>query len=412
MISHIPSTARPLPPVLLKLAQLPASLRYGTAFFVAFRLLWWLWGVVVVSLIRVQLPVRSWMVSAAAPLTGLGGWLLEPWNRWDVLWYVRIAVEGYSQADGRSAFGPLLPLLIRGLAPLMGAQPLAAAGFIADLACWGSLVLFYRVAEELRLDGRRVLIGLLSYPVAFFLFVPYADGLLLCCALAAWLAARTGRWPLAGFFGALAVLTKVTGLMLLVPFAWEAAVAWRAARPAGRRLLWQSAWLLLLPTAACLWPLVRANLLSQAQTLSNFGLLTPFVSADFAVGWSNVGLVWPWQALVTSVALALRPQPDVGTVIAAVHLAVAVWAVAMLARTPRLGQPGLTLFVGFVILANLVFVVIDNPLIDAPRRWLLAFPLFLAASQLPISWTRLWMPIGLTLQLALATLFIGWLMVG
>jgi hypothetical protein len=53
MISHIPSTARPLPPVLLKLAQLPASLRYGTAFFVAFRLLWWLWGVVVVSLIQV-----------------------------------------------------------------------------------------------------------------------------------------------------------------------------------------------------------------------------------------------------------------------------------------------------------------------------------------------------------------------
>ncbi len=398
-------------PFYSKFAQWPASVRYGTAFFVVLRLFWWLWGGLIMALTPGGLPMRPWMRPTAAPLTGVVGWLLEPWNRWDVLWYVRIAAEGYTQSDGRGAFAPLLPLLIRGLSPLMGGEPLAAAALVADLACWGSLVLFFRAAEDVGVDGRRSLLALVSYPAAFFLFVPYADGLLLCCALAAWLAARAGRWPLAGLFGALTVLTKVTGLLLVIPLAWEAVTVWRAARGRGWYAWRPAPWLLALPAAAFGWALVRAGLQGQAAAFSANGVLTNLISPDFQTEWHNV-LAWPWQALAASVAAPVRLWPRFDAVIAAVDLLLAAWVFMLLVRTRRLHHPGLTWFSTAVVVANLAFIVADTPLIDAPRRWLLAFPLFLSAATLPDRWTRLWLLVALTLQLILAVLFVNWIMVG
>ena len=393
--------------------QWPASVRYGTAFFVVMRLFWWLWGALVMAVLPGGLPLRSWMIPAAPALTGVFGWLLEPWNRWDVLWYVRIAVEGYTQADGRSTFSPLLPALIGGLSPLLGGQPLAAAALVADLACWGSLVLLFRAAQDVGGDGRRTLLILLSYPSAFFLFVPYADGPLLFCALAAWLAARSARWPLAGLFGALAVLAKVTGLLLLIPLGWEAVSAWRAGRRAGRPVWWPALWLLLPPLAAVGWAVVRTSLLGQqGLDFANLGLLAPLVSPDYEVEWQGRMIVWPWQALVAFVAAPVRLWPRLDAFIAVVDLLLAVWMVVFLVHTRRLNRPGLTWFAAAVVVANMTLIVADTPLIDAPRRWLMAFPLFLAAATLPPRWTRLWLLVTLPLQLILAVLFVKWIMVG
>ena len=393
-------------------AQLPAEIRYGTAIFFAMRLFWWLWGALVSGLVRVSLPMQTWMMPAAARLTGLAGGLLEPWNRWDVLWYMRIALEGYGPHDGRGAFAPLLPLLIRGISLLMGGAPLAAAALVSNLACWGSLVLLFRAAEDLGVDGRRALLALVSYPLAFFLFVPYADGLLLCCALAAWLAARSGRWPLAGLLGALAVLTKVTGLLLVIPLAWQAVTAWRAARERGGQVWWPALSLLLLPAAELAWVLQRTIWHGQGTALTLAGVLTHLVSPDFRIGWESTQFAWPWAALASAVAAPVREWPRFEAAIAAVDLVLIAWVILALVGTWRLRHPGLAWFSLAVVVANLMFVVTDTPLIDVPRRCLLAFPLFLAFAALPPRWMRLWLLVAWPLQLILSVLFLNWLMVG
>ncbi|HET9908472.1 MAG TPA: hypothetical protein VFQ23_17615, partial [Anaerolineales bacterium] len=56
----------------------------------------------------------------------IGGWLwkllLEPWYEWDVLRYVDIARDGYGINDGRAAYHPLLPFLMRGIGDILGGQ--------------------------------------------------------------------------------------------------------------------------------------------------------------------------------------------------------------------------------------------------------------------------------------------------
>src|SRR6478672_6618881 len=48
------------------------------------------------------------------PFTGLADTLLSPLARWDSAWYLNIAHSGYGGPS--SAFFPLYPLLVRGLA--------------------------------------------------------------------------------------------------------------------------------------------------------------------------------------------------------------------------------------------------------------------------------------------------------
>lgn len=62
---------------------------------------------------------------------------------------------------------------------------------------------------------------LLAYPFAFFLAAGYTEGLFLAFAAGALLWAREGRWARAAFAAFLAALTRNTGLILVLPLAWE-----------------------------------------------------------------------------------------------------------------------------------------------------------------------------------------------
>src|SRR5918999_1347000 len=47
-----------------------------------------------------------------APLGGLGETLLTPLARWDAVWYLGIAANGYTGAGPEAAFFPLYPMLV------------------------------------------------------------------------------------------------------------------------------------------------------------------------------------------------------------------------------------------------------------------------------------------------------------
>src|SRR6187551_1760365 len=46
--------------------------------------------------------------------------LLAPLARWDSVWYLRIADSGYGDSAPRTAFFPLYPLLVGGVATVLG----------------------------------------------------------------------------------------------------------------------------------------------------------------------------------------------------------------------------------------------------------------------------------------------------
>jgi hypothetical protein len=157
----------------------------------------------------------------AAPFEGALGWLLNPWGHWDGVWFIKIAVAGYAEADGSTAFFPLYPLLLRYLGVLFGGN-LLLTGIVISLVCYtGAMLLLYRLVLD-QFDSRTaaltvVLISLV--PVSLFFQAVYTESLFLLLSLACFLWARKGSWKLAGLAALLATLTRSTGVLLLVPMA-------------------------------------------------------------------------------------------------------------------------------------------------------------------------------------------------
>ncbi|MHC5908807.1 mannosyltransferase family protein [Streptomyces sp. S6] len=154
--------------------------------------------------------------------------------RWDALWYVRVAEQGYGyevrlpngDVHSNLAFFPLLPWLERllhSLTPLSYAD----AGFVVSLlsslaAAWG----IFAVADHVY-GGRAALYAVLLWavlPVGIVQSMAYSESLF--TALAAWslYAVLTGRWVTAGTLASLAGLTRPVGLAVVLAV-WAAGLA-------------------------------------------------------------------------------------------------------------------------------------------------------------------------------------------
>ncbi len=142
---------------------------------------------------------------------------MAPAVRWDSIWYLMIAKHGYVSAQA-TAFYPLYPLLVHFTSFFTGS--LAAGGVAISLASLlGALILLRRLTElELGADTARGTVLLVAFgPMALFLSAVYTESLFLLLSVGTIYAARQGRWALAGALGGLAALTRVEGVLLVVP---------------------------------------------------------------------------------------------------------------------------------------------------------------------------------------------------
>lgn len=133
--------------------------------------------------------------------------------RWDAVWFLTIAQDGYD-GGARPAFFPLYPLLV---AALGGS---AWAGLAVSSACAvAALAVVHRLAalELGTAAAGATVLAIAFFPTSFFLTAVYSESLFLALSAGAFLAARTGRPALAGALGALAAGTRSIGVLLVVP---------------------------------------------------------------------------------------------------------------------------------------------------------------------------------------------------
>jgi hypothetical protein len=171
--------------------------------------------------------------SALTPLVG-------PWERWDGLWYLHIAQDGYPQSGPEAAFSPLFPALVRLLAVITGGNVSLAAWLLTTVAAAAALwATWHLVADVLGPRVARCTVLLLAlYPAAFFLIAPYPESLFIALSASALLAARRRHWGWAGVAASFAVLCRPQGAALVAALALEALLAWRAARRDHRGRWW------------------------------------------------------------------------------------------------------------------------------------------------------------------------------
>lgn len=278
------------------------------------------------------------------PGTGFSGWeaaaaeqqgaslLGRGLERFDALWYLAIAADGYPQptaggAPEAVAFFPGFPLLVGAVGRLLGRQWLLAANLVALVATVAALAGVHRLVEEETGDGqlaRRALIAVAVFPAAFFLLAPYSESLFLATSAWALVCAHRSRWAAAGALAAAAALTRNIGVLLVIPLVLE---AWRQVRT-GRR-----------PGAGGWLAAVGGPAAGVAAFLA-FGWLrygTPLATVEAQSAWQRQW-TWPWQTLVDAARIGLSTPglfpSGYHTVDLLVFVPVAAAAVWLLMRTP------------------------------------------------------------------------------
>jgi hypothetical protein len=213
---------------------------------VAWRALWvsrvLVWAAGIAGVLALD-RVRGWQgfdpARLTAPFGPLGDILVAPAARWDSVWYLAIAADGYASEAGRAAFFPLYPLLVRAVgAPAALVVPDRAvhvvAGVVVSLAALlAGLYLVHRLASlELGEAAAGLATALVAFsPTAFFFSAVYSESLFLALSVGTLYAGRLGRWRWAAVLGALAAATRSTGVLLVVPLALLYLYGPRADRP-------------------------------------------------------------------------------------------------------------------------------------------------------------------------------------
>ncbi|MEU6879738.1 hypothetical protein [Streptomyces sp. NPDC046712] len=164
------------------------------------------------------------VLAVAAAVVGKDG-MHRLTGRWDAVWYVRIAENGYGyqvtlpngSVHSDLAFFPLFPALERALSTVLPVDA-ATAGLLVSwaaslAAAWGIYAVGSHAAGRQAGVALAVLWGV--YPTAFVQSMAYTETLF--TALAAWsiLAVLRDRWILAGALCVLAGLTRPTAAALI-----------------------------------------------------------------------------------------------------------------------------------------------------------------------------------------------------
>ncbi len=187
--------------------------------FLASRVLVWIVGCCAVAVLGTSVAdVQGFDPSGISRSAGpLGNVLLAPAVRWDAVWYLQIAHGGYQSLQD-AAFFPLYPTLIRGASLLIGSP--ALAGVLISLV---ALVIGMELVRRLTLlelgpAAARVSVLLIAFsPMALYYSAVYTEAVFLALSAGTFYAGRRGRWWLAGALGALASMSRVSGVLLVVP---------------------------------------------------------------------------------------------------------------------------------------------------------------------------------------------------
>ena len=318
--------------------------------------------------------------SLTHPLGGFGDILFSPLARWDSVWYLGIAGEGYD-GGADTAFFPLYPLLVRALVlPYPSEGALLVSAYVVSLACFaGALWLLHRLVElELGRPVAGATVWLVAlFPAAVFFGAPYSESLFLLVSVGAFYAARTGRWAWAGALAAAAAATRSAGIVLLVPLF----ILWLDSSPRSFRSL---AWLGLAPLGLAAYALHLglahddAFAFVDAQEVWYRDFAGPFVGA-----WD--GTVAAWDGVRQLVSGGRDPvyfEAAAGDPFSVAAINLLLFAFLVFAAVAVVGAfRRLPLAYGAYALAALAlplsYPVDPQPLMSLPRFVAVLFPLFI-----------------------------------
>lgn len=145
--------------------------------------------------------------------------VMDQFSKWDSPHYMFIAENGYvNEGDPANfiVFFPLYPLLVK-LITFDFAYVNLSGLIVANVCSIAVVIYLFKLAKLDYSDSvaKKAVLYLSVFPTAYFLSAAYTESLFLALVIASLYYARNSKWPLAGFLGLLASLTRIAGLLLL-----------------------------------------------------------------------------------------------------------------------------------------------------------------------------------------------------
>ena len=286
--------------------------------------------------------------------------LLDVLGRWDAQHYLTIATIGYHGKD--LAFFPLYPFLINLLGGLIG-DHFVAGVVISNLAFFVALAFLYALTKLEFGDNEtayHAIFYMAIFPTAIFFSAVYSESLFLALTVASVYYARRGNFITAGIIGALASLTRVEGVLLVLPIAYEVWRAWHERR--GTTLVRGIVGLALVPAGIALF-------MGYLYALVGDPLYFQKVQANW-----NRHLAPPWVSISNTIhELLIAPIASSTAINHILELAFTLSFLALLVAAFRQLRPSYAWYFA----ASLLVPMSTASLMSMPRFDLVVFPAFM-----------------------------------
>lgn len=201
----------------------PEPWRQAGVVFLTVRLISWLVGILSFSSFPAD-PTQFQAGYAPLPRSRPIELLFGIWERSDALWYLGISQGGYAKDPRSFVFMPFYPFLVHVFSKITPFSAIVSAIFVSNLCFFLGLGFLYQLVKS-EFDtktAQRTLWYVAFFPGSLFMLAPYSESTFFLLAVAALLAARKGRFWMAGLLGALLGLTRNLGTGILVPLLIEA----------------------------------------------------------------------------------------------------------------------------------------------------------------------------------------------
>jgi hypothetical protein len=296
------------------------------------------------------------------------GWL-GIWNRWDATHYLDVAQSGYT-ADASDeqrfmiVFFPLYPHLIY-LAHFLIPDWHVAAVVLSNVCCAGAFCYCFLLTEkEFGRRAAKVAVFYFSiFPTAYFLHIGYSESLFLVLTIGAFYYARLGGWLPCALLGMLATGSRISGLAIMLPLAFE---YFQQKNFRWRQIRWDGALLGLIPLGLLAYLYLNYHYFGD-----------PLKFLEFQRDHWYRSFSSPWPALQSGWEELMRDDPIERVMQHGSQLAAfAIGTIGLVVAAFRL-RPCYTIYLAL----SWVLTFCDSFTLCSPRYLLTLFPLFMLLGQ-------------------------------
>ena len=298
---------------------------------------------------------------------------LSPWYRWDTGHYIEIADFGYDFDPVNSVWPPLYPYLIKAVGKII--QPtILAAILVSNFFFIVGLFLMYLLIINLFDEevAKSSLFYAVIFPTSFYFVAGYTESIFLASSAAVFLLIKKKKWLLAGIISAFATLTRVQGILLIIPIVVELLQDYLKDRNLKN---------LFVNSLACMYAPFAYGLYSLYVF---YGLNTEWPWSTLSNQW-NQYFSWPWEGIIALISILLgKPiENDITpTLVKLLNIILPIGAAFLLYQIRKKIPLSLSMY-SWTMLLLIMGKIDDNNAINSTIRYLISiFPIFIGQALL------------------------------